>query len=954
MNVKRWHIPLIPIIVTVALINSIAPPAPTQRQVASVHAAAPPPPRELYIEHFPESETGPVASPHQSEGLFPYYGTTVQATWGGTNLLPQTGEDRNLYFTTEITYPAPEEGIEYTGDLTWDSTYVTSCTHDTEQRRITCTGSFPPSDPVQWLETWVSFHIQGTCDLYPDPPDQVTVQVTVNWSDNETSEETADIPIQEPVDMTVISDMPTNNATNVFIESNHQGPLFQWHDQTAGYTCGDGTDPINQDVLYAVTIQKQDGQERRIGDENGECARQIQLSEDDLSCLESGDPVNWQWTITAVDIKYSPCVDPFLSQDNEFGFSTASCKPEVSNINPHYGNQYFLQNISVPNRYRVEVDWNGDAYQSPADAPYGKVHFEINGTENPANGVDGQQWGVEHPLNMGNDFQASFTGGDNDLKIWATHRPSWASEDLDSEETHVQPMIYPLPEWITQLALGNFTINLQEATVSYGRGLQYPDPAFEAQYRVPTVVPYLGGADVGIVETAAEIDFEVCSDGTGEVGLAGRTGVQVTEQNQVSGGIEGRGQVRLGNPEGLDLTSATFGLNVAGEISKEMGVADLVPAIKAAENWWIVGRIVKWFNQRANVTAALGPEINIETTFRDVNDELEFESGTGTGLIDMTLTLTLEILESLRASIFGGARPSVTVQVPASGPYGYLREIAIRFRAGVNIVAWIFDETWERGVTCGLPGGCRTDSGMSKLLDILAAEPTWELIERDYLGPEYAVFVANEQPKRSSDQLTAEMAISQNVFPMSNPALAIRDDGLQMMLWGYDDPAQPITQSLEIHASYLSGSTWISDTVTDDNLLDFSPQVAFDAEGDAVAIWERINTAHISPTLNITFVRSLEIASAQWLSDTQSWTNVVTLTQASQGLMDTAPQLVRGQADGTLLSTWRTSDGYELVGTITHPLTITYALWDGDNWSTPAAALSGLTGTIDVNVAVYS
>ncbi|MCP4538623.1 MAG: hypothetical protein GY832_15930, partial [Chloroflexi bacterium] len=152
----------------------------------------------------------------------------------------------------------------------------------------------------------------------------------------------------------------------------------------------------------------------------------------------------------------------------------------------------------------------------------------------------------------------------------------------------------------------------------------------------------------------------------------------------------------------------------------------------------------------------------------------------------------------------------------------------------------------------------------------------------------------------------------------------------------------------------LSGSTWISDTVTDDNLLDFSPQVAFDAEGDAVAVWERINTVHISPTLNITFVRSLEIASAQWLSDTQSWTNVVTLTQASQGLMDTVPQLVRGQADGTLLSTWRTSDGYELVGTITHPLTITYALWDGDNWSTPAAALSGLTGTIDVNVAIYS
>ncbi len=69
--------------------------------------------------------------------------------------------------------------------------------------------------------------------------------------------------------------------------------------------------------------------------------------------------------------------------------------------------------------------------------------------------------------------------------------------------------------------------------------------------------------------------------------------------------------------------------------------------------------------------------------------------------------------------------------------------------------------------------------------------------------------------------------------------------------------------------------------------------------------------------------------------------------------MDRAPRLSAGN-DGTALAMWQTSDGTDTLGAAAHPLTLTYALWDGSQWLTPTAALTGLHDIVDVAVAAIS
>ncbi len=854
-----------------------------------------------------------------------------------------------LYYTFElrgalgassatVTDPLPKNAA-LVPDSLWASAGAPPA-YDETAHRVTWSGNVAQGATVR-----VRFAVTATCGTpgNPPPPEEVRNEATINIGGG-TFETVATTAVElPPKDLTTLADAPADNAQRVAIETaDGKGLLLQWHDLQTGLACG--TNPNSDDVFYQVYLRQHGGAWREIGT-SPNCDRQVQLNPDDLSCLDNGDPAPYEWKVVAHDPQF-PCRETVETLSH---FVTGSCHPVIV-VKPKFGD-YFLSGIGVDNVYRVEVeDWNGEAYQTDPQAPYGEVSFDLNGdvVERP-----GETWGAEQTYDMGEDFNAGLYGGENMLRIKAVNTAGYES----LEET-LEPLVFPLPEWITAFVLGDFEIDLQAMTVKYAREIEYPDPHFEAQTSVPGWVPYLGGAEMGVIETYAAVGAEACSDGSGAVGLSGATGAQLTENKKVMGNVSGEGNVRLGKSYGLDLTGATFGLGIEGEIAEEMGIADLVPALKAAEGWPVVGRVVKWFNSRANVEAAIGPAIEIEADFKDVNDELEFESGTGTGLIDMSLTLTLQVLDSLKASLTGGGTPRVVVQVPKSGSWGYLKEIAIRIYAKAALTVWRFEEEWERGVTCSLPdGGCQGDEGVEAAMALATEQGFgWQLMGRDYVTEGYATFTASGAAARlglTTSQATTETQIVSHVFPLANPALAVRDDGHRMLLWIHDDDGKPVGQGEEIYAAHWDGVSWITATLTADNHQDFAPQVAFDAAGDAVAVWERTNTVHVSPTLNVTYAQSFEIASARWISATQSWSNVVTLTNDS--LLDTSPRLARGREDGALMALWRTNDGHDLLGTAAHPVTLTYALWDSDNHIfTPTAALTNLTDTLDVDLAVYS
>ncbi|MBN1483848.1 MAG: hypothetical protein JXA37_03935 [Chloroflexia bacterium] len=112
-----------------------------------------------------------------------------------------------------------------------------------------------------------------------------------------------------------------------------------------------------------------------------------------------------------------------------------------------------------------------------------------------------------------------------------------------------------------------------------------------------------------------------------------------------------------------------------------------------------------------------------------------------------------------------------------------------------------------------------------------------------------------------------------------------------------------------------------------------APQVAYDGQGQALAVWERLRSLQdVSATLNITYTNELEIAYALW--DGSSWTAPISLTNNT--VLDHAPQLAQGQ-DGSLMLLWRQNGAGELESSASAPDTLYTVIWDGSTWSTPVS-----------------
>ena len=627
-------------------------------------------------------------------------------------------------------------------------------------------------------------------------------------------------------------------------------------------------------------------------------------------------------------------------------------RPRITEVRPTFtlDRSYFLDNETVNNPLRVFVDWNGDLAGN-GSSPYGDVYFDLNGTVTE---VAGQSWGAEHTFDMGGDFQAAFSCANNTLRVWATYPVG--SAEFQSLETVIQPTVFPWPGWV-EWAITNipgsdasFETTPEAPLVRYAYHFAYPEEPFEATWTPPNWVPYLGGEEVGILPSQAQTEAEAKSDGTGNAAVSGETGLGLAAVS-VEGRLWGAGEAAFTCGQSLDLQRAELGFEIKVAIEKEAGLADVIPGVRAAEDWPVVGRLIRWLNNVAKVKATFTPQVEITTEFQEQGGQLQFEQGTGTGAIGAQAELATEPFEDLTASVYGGGRPYVTIQVPKNP--GYLKEVGIDLFYGATFQAWAFEAEYERKVNCHYPGDCSEVEGTGLMAAAAAPQPGWHLIPRDYAGPDYARSAAPRLKATSALQATATTTetLLTNIYPRPEPSLAVRSDGHRLLVYVHDDTAKPHGRGTEIRAFYWNGSAWSGPTsLTDDTQPDFNPVVAYDGSGTGVALWERSALpAGITPTLNITFAQSLEIAASTW--NGTSWSTPITLTNDS--LMDRAPRLSAG-TDGSVMALWETTDGTDALGTATHPLTLTYALWNGSAWSAPTAAITGLHDVLDVAFAAYS
>ncbi|MBN2393385.1 MAG: DUF11 domain-containing protein [Anaerolineae bacterium] len=815
-----------------------------------------------------------------------------------------------------------------------------TATYDAGQRQITWDDTIAAGETVT-----ITFAITPTCTAAPPPPELLHNHIIATLG-TETLHPLAITVLTLPEkDLITQSDAPANGATDVLIESGGNGPRLQWHDQAAGMTCGASE---SADVAYRVYLRQQGGGWREVGTYPN-CASQVQLSPADLACRENGDPATYQWKVAAHDPQFV-CRQPV---ESVFGFTTASCRPEIE-VAPEYTLTpgYFLDRTDLPNHIKVTVDWNGPAYATPVSAaPYGAVFFELNSQQVEKPGLN---WGAEHVYDMGADFDAAFACANNTLNIWATH-PVAGGGEYASLKTTLQPTVFPFPGWVEWVITNipgsdaSFKTASRAPLVAYTYAFNYPEPAFEATWTPPGWIPYLGGNKLGIQETQTAASVAAQSDGAGSARVGGQTGLDLGALT-AAGTLWGQGDACFVCGESLDLERAEMGFSISAAVEKEAGLVDVIPAVKAAENWPVVGRIIRWVNSIATLKATFTPGVEVNTEFVAQDGQLVYNSGQGTASLDARATLGVEACDGLSAEAYGGGTPYVTIQVPKNPDY--LKGVGIDMYYGAAFEAWSFEADYERKINCNYPGGC-AEVDAAVLLTVEAG-PVWRLIARDYAGPDYG-HVTTPLPAGPEEAVAddEETILIPNAYVRSEPALAVREDDFRLLAYVHDDVAKPQGRGTEIRVLTWDGA-WSSApfTLTGDDQPDYAPAVAFDGDGNGLVIWERSALpAGITPALNITFAQSLEIAARPWISATASWGDMITLTNNT--LMDRAPRLATG-FDGTVLALWETTNGSDALGTSAHPLTYTYALWDGGAWSAPAAALTGLQDVLAADVAVHS
>jgi hypothetical protein len=200
-------------------------------------------------------------------------------------------------------------------------------------------------------------------------------------------------------------------------------------------------------------------------------------------------------------------------------------------------------------------------------------------------------------------------------------------------------------------------------------------------------------------------------------------------------------------------------------------------------------------------------------------------------------------------------------------------------------------------------------------------------------------------------QTTVTSVLVSNVYTYTGPSLAVNpttDEAL--LLWVHDDYAKPIGQSHEITYSRWNGTAWSPPgRVTDDTYLDGAPQVVWDANGQGLAVWERLNdpALPITATLDTTTTQKIEIAWAQYEPNTGTWSAPAWLT--ANTALDHKPRLARNNG-GEVLAVWRQNPAGLLSGDAANPDRVMFAAWDGAAWSAPTVAIDGIPGLVDLAV----
>ena len=257
-----------------------------------------------------------------------------------------------------------------------------------------------------------------------------------------------------------------------------------------------------------------------------------------------------------------------------------------------------------------------------------------------------------------------------------------------------------------------------------------------------------------------------------------------------------------------------------------------------------------------------------------------------------------------------------------------------------------YEDHWGKKWICDIWPVVR-GTGPAKCFTEDASKPEgWRVMDRSYVNEGYAEFVGNLGISHSSP--TTETLLVQNVFPKADPKLALNkvNDNL-MLVYVHDDISKDITQSFEIFYTRWDGLSWdVPKPITDNDIADARPDLIFDSEGDAFAVWVSVNNSTLADETPISeTVRYAEIAYSTFDRSVNEWTEPAFLTD--NNIFDYDPMLAAG-INGKVMAMWYADEDNSIfVGSEAeqeHDMkkNLYFSVWDGSAWSSPSIAVANV------------
>jgi hypothetical protein len=544
-------------------------------------------------------------------------------------------------------------------------------------------------------------------------------------------------------------------------------------------------------------------------------------------------------------------------------------KPVITGATGKY-NGIFLAGMSINNDYTATVEWNGTP---------GIVEFYANDTLKPA--VPGTTTGATATFDMGSDFTAAFSYTVNKVKVIARN-----AEGAVSAAFEKPVVVIPLPPATIQLTPW-FSVQSTDNEVHLAVDVNFPQPPIKHVIELPVIGKFGAefAANASFDYTVTDGDWEAAL-GFGAEGKKGKRGRRPTipgltrypkmklyiGNKEIFGKIQGGARGTASVTHGITFDEI-FG---RGEIGAKLelgrvGLPDLLAPGLSTTLGVIPGlaQMIDNFSVKIYVAPELQGEIILDPKWDFKRVELA-----GDVALEAAYEPDLGICEM---RLYVGGKPGVTFQIP--GPL--IKELRFRAYAGAEFRWWIitlgpFEYVF---IDVTIPGESGMEAATQTFVLVPAASnkamprPT----DRSYLANGPPRFVAYEKsafkaaaateglsplqafriigrqsPKRQLSLAEAQMpsqtptihqadlALIENVFTYTEPALAVCGNEL-MLLCVSDNGAPGDLKFTDINWLRFDGSDWTEPSpIVTDTRAEFAPQVAFDGDGDAVALWERV------------------------------------------------------------------------------------------------------------------